>query len=213
MNLNGLTAMGSGCDNMAKDIVARALALEKSGGGGGGEPSDTVYDGKLTIKVNGEIIGTFTANSANPSTINIIVPTEASDVNALPDTTKYASGISLTIDSTTYVVTAQLKDQNGDNIGAVQTIDLPLESVVVSGAYDDATKKVILTLQNGSTIDFSVADLVAGLQSEITSANKLASDLVDDTNNTHKFATQAQLTKIDSITVLSNAEIDAIMNS
>ena len=49
----------------------------------------------------------------------------------------------------------------------------------------------MLTLQSGSTIEFSVADLVAGLQSEITPTNKLDSDLVDDTNQTHKFVTQA----------------------
>jgi hypothetical protein len=40
-------------------------------------------------------------------------------------------------------------------------IDLPLESVVVSGSYDSVTKKVILTLENGSTIEFSIADLVS----------------------------------------------------
>ena len=34
------------------------------------------------------------------------------------------------------------------------------------------------TLQNGNTVDFSVADLVAGLQSEITSNNKLSADLL-----------------------------------
>ena len=51
-----------------------------------------------------------------------------------------------------------------------------------------------MTLQSGSTIEFSVADLVAGLQSEITSTNKLDSDLVDDTNQTHKFVTAAEKT-------------------
>ena len=48
-------------------------------------------------------------------------------------------------------------------MGTAQTIDLPLESVVVSGSYDSATKKVVLTLKDGSTIDFSIADLVSGL--------------------------------------------------
>jgi hypothetical protein len=40
-------------------------------------------------------------------------------------------------------------------------IDLPLESVVVSGSYDAVNKKVVLTLENGNTVEFSVADLVA----------------------------------------------------
>ena len=58
---------------------------------------------------------------------------------------------------------------------------------------------MVLTLQNGSTIEFSVADLVAGLQTEITSSNKLSSDLVDDTNHSHKFVTASQKTIIDSV--------------
>ena len=116
----------------------------------------------------------------------------AAQIGALPDTTKYGATLSLTIDSTSYVVTAQLKDQDGNNLGTAQTIDLPLESVVVSGAYDSVTKEVVLTLQGGSTIRFSVADLVSGLQTEITALNMLSADLVDDTNTTHKFVTTTE---------------------
>ena len=112
----------------------------------------------------------------------------------LPNTTKYGANLSLTINNSTYVVTAQLKDQNGDNLGTAQTIDLPLESVVVSGSYNNLTKKVILTLQNGSTVEFSVADLVNGLQNEITLLNPLSADLVDDTYSTNKFIRASDLT-------------------
>ena len=106
-------------------------------------------------------------------TVNITVPIVAADVAALPDTTRYAAAISLTIDSATFVVTGQLKDQNGDNLGTAQTIDLPLESVVVGGSYNSQTQKVVLTLQNGNTVEFSVADLVYGLQTELSETNKL----------------------------------------
>lgn len=126
--------------------------------------------------------------------VNITVPTTAAEVSALPDTTLYGASISLSIDTTTFVVTATLKDQNGDTLGTAQTIDLPLESVVVNGSYDSATKKVVLTLQSGSTIEFSVADLVAGLQSEITSTNKLDADLVDDSTSINKFVSSAEKT-------------------
>lgn len=110
----------------------------------------------------------------------------------IPISTKYGAALSLTINSTTYVVTAQLKDQDGNNLGTAQTIDLPLESVVVSGAYDSVTKEVVLTLQDGSKIRFSVADLVSGLQTEITALNMLDADLVDDTTSTHKFVTTTE---------------------
>ena len=199
---------------MAVDQIARMMAMDAAESGGGGavqsdwNQSDdtaddyiknkptipTVNDATLTIQKNGTAVGTFSANAATAATINITVPVDAEDVDALPDTTKYGASLALSIDSSTYVVTATLKDQDGNTLGTAQTIDLPLETVVVGGSYDDTTKKVILTLKNGNTIDFSVADLVAGLQTEITSKNKLDADLVDDTTSAHKFVTAADKT-------------------
>lgn len=171
----------------------------------------TVNDATLTIQKNSTDVGTFTANASSNSTINITVPTTAADVSALPASTKYGASISLTIDNSTYVVTAQLKDQDGNNLGSAQTIDLPLESVVVNGSYDSQTKKIILTLQNGNTIEFSVADLVSGLQSEITSQSPLDADLVDDSTSTNKFVTSTDITawngKQNALTAGSNISI------
>ena len=107
--------------------------------------------------------------------------------------TETGNKIDLSINSSTYVMTLTLKDKNNNTL-STGTVDLPLESVVVSGSYDSVNKKIILTLQSGSTIEFSVADLVAGLQTEITNANKLSADLVDDTSTTHKFVTASNKT-------------------
>ncbi len=172
-----------------------------------------IGDATLTIQKNGTAIDTFTANATTDKTINITVPTQASDVNALPDTTKYAASASLTIDSTTYIATLQLKDQDGNNLGSAQTIDLPLESVVVSGSYDSTNKKIVLTLQNGSTIDISVGDLISGLQTEITAQNMLSADYVDDSTTTHKFVTASDKAtwsgKQDAISDLSTIRSNA----
>ena len=105
--------------------------------------------------------------------------------------------IDLEIDNTTFKIKAKLYDKNNTLISTSNEIDLPLESVVVGGSYDSVNKKVVLTLQNGTTIEFSVADLIYGLQSEITAQNPLSSDLVDDTNSLHKFVSaneKAQIT-------------------
>ena len=83
-------------------------------------------------------------------------------------------------------MTLKLKDAAGNTI-STGNVDLPLETMVVNARYDDTTKEIVLTLQNGNTVRFSVADLVSGLQSEITVNNKLNADLVDDTNSTNKF--------------------------
>lgn len=117
------------------------------------------------------------------------------------DSSAYAHSLEVTINSETYVVTATLKNTEGDTLGTPQTIDLPLETMVVNGTYDNTTKKVILTLKNGNTVEFSVADLVSGLQTEITSSSKLNSDLVDDTNQNNKFVTSAEKEKINNALV------------
>lgn len=87
--------------------------------------------------------------------------------------TKYGSSLSLTIDDKTYILTAQLKDQDGNVIGTEQTVDLPLETMIVGGSYDEDTKEVVLTLKNGETIRFGVADLVSGLQPTIPDLSEI----------------------------------------
>lgn len=105
--------------------------------------------------------------------------------------TNTGSLIDLEINSTTYVITLRLKDVDG-NVISTDTVDLPLESVVVGGSYDSVNKKIVLTLENDNTVDILVGDLIAGLQTEITNNNKLASDLVDDTNSGNKFVTTSE---------------------
>ena len=182
-----------------------------------------IKNGELTIKRNDVSVGTFTANSDDDVVININVPVSASDVSALPNSTKYAASVEFTINASTYVMTLTLKDQNGDTLGTPQTVDLPLESMVVGGSYDDTNKKIILTLKNNNTVDFPVGALISGLQSEITSANKLSADLVDDTNSTNKFISAAEkliITELQndvanikaSHVELTQAEYDALGN-
>ena len=51
---------------------------------------EAANDATLTIKKNGTSVGTFTADADTNVDINITVPTTASDVSALPASTKYA---------------------------------------------------------------------------------------------------------------------------
>jgi len=128
-------------------------------------------------------------------------------------TTETGSKIDLSINSSTYVMTLKLKDKNNNDI-STDSIDLPLETMVVGARYDSTTKEIVLTLKNGQEVRFSVADLVSGLQTEITENNKLSSDLVDDTNNTNKFVSaseKAQITtnKNDITAIKDGEEIDS----
>lgn len=112
-------------------------------------------------------------------------------------------GISMTIDPSTYVMTTQLIDGKGGNVGSPATIDLPLESMVVGGKYDEENKSIILTLKNGQTVEFSVADLVAGLQSEITPQNPLSADLISETQN-KQFVTEDEKADINNISSIQD---------
>ena len=171
----------------------------------------TVNNATLTIQKNGTTVDTFTANASSDKTINITVPTSASDVSALPSSTKYGASLELSINSSTYVVTATLKDQDGNTLGTAQTIDLPLESVVVSGSYDSANKKVVLTLQSGSTVEFSVADLVSGLQTELSASNKLNADYIAD-GTTNKAYTATEQTKLSGIAAGAEVNVQSDWN-
>lgn len=177
--------------------------LSKSGEGGGGSPAS---DARITLMKDGNEVGHFTLNQESDAVVDFTatdavlevngqdgcVVLTADDVGALPDTTKYGYSVDLAIDSTTYAITATLKDQDGNVLNESEPIDLPLESVVVGGRYDSATKKLIFTLQNGTTFDVPVGDLIAGLQTEITASNKLSADLVDDSSTTHKFVSTSE---------------------
>ena len=130
---------------------------------------------------------------------------------------KYGASLVASIDTSTYIMTITLQDQDGNTLGTAQTIDLPLESVVISGSYDSANKALILTLQSGSTITIPVGDLISGLQSEITPTNKLDADLVDDSTSTNKFVTASEKSQIttnaNNITSLQSGKQDKIDSS
>ena len=96
---------------------------------------------------------------------------------------KLACNIDAEIDPTNYVMTVKLKNSLGQQLSQTQ-IDLPLETMVVDGRYDEATKKVVLTLENDEEVSFSIADLIDGLVSSAkhNSDMELANERINDTN-------------------------------
>ena len=60
----------------------------------------------------------------------------------------------MVMNNSTYVITFT------DATGAVQTIDLPLESLFQDANYDETTKSLIITLQDGTTRTIPLSDLV-----------------------------------------------------
>ena len=144
------------------------------------------------------------------------VITSHQDISGKADKSAAIGSLSLSLDSTNYKITLSGTKVDGTTFTVSDVIDLPLESVVVNGSYNNTTKKVVLTLQSGSTVEFSVADLVSGLQSEITSTNKLSADLIAD-GTTNKVVTASEkttwngkqdaLTNADALTGITSTKV------
>lgn len=111
---------------------------------------------------------------------------------------QYGYSIEMSMDPDTYVISLALKDQYGNQLGSTQTVDLPLESVVVSGSYDSQTKTISLTLEDGSVISIPVGDLVSGLQTELSASNKLDPAFIEY-DSTHAAVTEADKTAWNAI--------------
>lgn len=133
------TMAAESASNYTKTANLASVALSGSYNDLTNKPTiPTVNNATLTISKNGSSVGTFTANASSAKTINITVPTSASDVGALPSTTKYGAKMTLSLDNLTYKITAQLKDQNGSNLGASSFVDLPLENFATHSELSSA---------------------------------------------------------------------------
>ena len=129
-----------------------------------------------------------------------VVTLSASDVGAMPDDTdltRYAlvteSGydLGLSIDSKTYVMTIELKNIYG-NVLSSKTLDFPIESMVVGAEYNSG--KIILTLQNGQTLDVDISSIVGGL---VNDTFKIAGIDMKDDISANELKTALAITKSD----------------
>ena len=172
----------------------------------------------LNITAGGDLTS---SQSGDTFTISADIPEKTSDitndsgfidkaVNNLDNYTlasSTGSSLELSMNASTFVLTMNLKNAAGSVISTGH-VDLPLETMVVNGSYNNTSKKIILELQSGSTVEIPVGDLISGLQSEITSSNKLNADLVDDSSSTNKFTNTTEKNKLAGIA--ANAQVNVI---
>ena len=76
--------------------------------------------------------------------------------------TETGNKIDVTVNSSTYVMTLDLKDKN-DNVLSTGSVDLPIESMIINVTYDSEKKELKFTLQNGNIIEVPLNDLISGL--------------------------------------------------
>ena len=100
--------------------------------------------------------------------------------------TSDVQGLILTMNSSTYVITAYLIDSEGHQVGDSQTVDIPLEATIIDASYNNNTKTITFTLTSGAYLNVPIGDIIYGLQPLIDSTHKLSADLIDDSSSTNK---------------------------
>lgn len=125
------------------------LALAKKGGSSGG-----VTPEEMAAAIQ-SAIGTALANYYTKT------ETDEEFANYTP-TDGVGADIAVSMDSS-YNLTVSLKNAESETLGS-DTVNLPLESMVVGGAYADGV--LTLTLNNGQTLDIPISDIIDGLVSE-----------------------------------------------
>ena len=128
------------------------------------------FDVDNTVGADGNIVRRASVTS---QIMVPLTPTANGNASSKYYVDTFAKSLTASIDTSTYVMTLTLKDKNNNTL-STQTIDLPLETMVVSGSYDDDTESIILELKNGQTISIPVGDLVSGLVSTSDLASELA---------------------------------------
>ena len=88
--------------------------------------------------------------------------------------TETGNKIDVTVNSSTYVMTLDLKDKN-DNVLSTGSVDLPIESMIINVTYDSEKKELKFTLQNGNVIEVPLNDLISGLVTDESLENTLKS--------------------------------------
>lgn len=150
--------------------VPKSLALENKkyindGDASTLENAKSYTDEKLSAKADKTELPTKTSDLTNDSgfidnTVNNLINYTLS--------TGVGSKIQLSINTTNYIMTVALLNAD-DDVLSTQTIDFPLESMVVGANYANGT--LTLTLQNGQTLNVNISDIIDGLVPESRTIN------------------------------------------
>lgn len=117
---------------------------------------------------------------------------------------KFATELDLTIDPSTFIMTAKLNDTTGKTL-STQTIDLPLETMVVSAEYDKKTKEKVSQLTNDSNFvtNETLTQEIGTVNTSITNMGKTiptkTSQLTNDSDLTTKAYVDEEIKKVKAL--------------
>lgn len=154
--VSGLVSENTFNTELAKKVDKTNNANKVYGTNGSG--SQTTYN------VDSNVSGNVVRRDNNSQIIVPTTPTNNAHATSKGYVDTFAKDVALSLDQSTYVLTITLKNANNGTI-VTRSVDLPLETMVVSGSYDEINKAIVLTLKNGQTISIPVGDLISGLVS------------------------------------------------
>lgn len=166
----------------------------------------TVNNSTITIQRNNVTAGDFNLNQSNNETINISVPTQASDVNALPDTT--------TINdlTTTIQQNAINSGATSDNIGQIATNTSNLNSLqtTVTNNYNTLDGRITSEV---STLNTAIGTEATNRQSADNNLQSQIDAIVSSSDVFDIVGTYAELQAYDISTVPVNDIIKVLIDS
>lgn len=125
-------------------------------------------DNGTTVNVNNIAQSSLNFDSDPQAQIYTKVDKNVNDLVNYTLSTNVGSKIQLSINTTNYIMTVALLNAD-DDVLSTQTIDFPLESMVVGANYANGT--LTLTLQNGQTLNVNISDIIDGLVPESRTIN------------------------------------------
>lgn len=164
------TTFNSTVTQLQNDINSRVAKKTTSGTFAYGHTNSSETEFGVT---NNATSGTIPLRDTNGNIKVGNTPSNGGDATSKTYVDTFGRSLEFTIDNSTFVMTLKLKDNNG-NVLSAQTVDLPLETMVVTGRYDDTTESLILELKNGQLIPIPISDLISGLVTETGLATTLA---------------------------------------
>lgn len=193
IDLNGLKIFKEKIDNEVNNLPSYTYKIELNEETSTYELIQVTKNGETTSETS---VGTVCA-AASSVALNEIDGLAAQNVqSAISEifNNKFIKSLDLSIDDN-YVITLIAKDQDNTQVYS-KTIDLPIESMIVDVDYNSLSKNLTLTLQNGTTVDCDIADIVSGL--------------VPDTRKIAGFDLKDDITVDELKTALGGADVDGV---
>lgn len=133
------------------------------------------------VDADGDIVVETPEDDKIKGKIKNILSSQASNIIALQEsvevlntaTGKVPSTVEMHLNEDNYKLRVTIKNHLGDTISTSE-IDFPIEESVVGMTFDEETKKLHLSLRNGTSLDVDISDIFTGVVTTLTdpSTNK-----------------------------------------